>query len=77
MERRELWRRLATRPRNVRFDEVERLLLLSGWALERTRGSHKHFKKGPDRITVPYRPGTILAVYVRDVLQRTREEGDD
>jgi len=77
MDRRELWRRLASRPKNVRFDEVERLLLLSGWTLERTRGSHKHYRKGAERLSVPFRRGTILIPYVRDVLRRTREEGDD
>ena len=77
MNRQELWRRLAARRHNVRFDEIERLLILSGWALERTRGSHKHYRKGPDRVSVPYRRGAILVVYVRDVLRRTREEGDD
>jgi predicted RNA binding protein YcfA (HicA-like mRNA interferase family) len=77
VDRRELWRRLASRPKNVRFDEVERLLVLSGWALERTRGSHKHYRKGTERLSVPFRRGTILIPYVRDVLRRTREEGDD
>ncbi len=61
----------------MRFDEVERLLLLSGWTLERTRGSHKHYRKGAERLSVPFRRGTILIPYVRDVLRRTREEGDD
>lgn len=56
---------------------MERLLLLSGWTLERTRGSHKHYRKGGDRLSVPFRRGTILIPYVRDVLRRTREEGDD
>jgi len=57
--------------------EVEQLLLLSGWTLERTRGSHKHYRKGTDRVTVPLCRGTILAAYVRDVLRRTPEDGDD
>jgi predicted RNA binding protein YcfA (HicA-like mRNA interferase family) len=77
VNRRDLWRQLAARPKNVRFEEVEHLLLLSGWTLERTRGSHKHYRKGPDRVSVPYRRGTILIPYVRDVLRRTQEEGDD
>lgn len=77
MDRREFWRRLAARPNNVHFAEVDQLLLLSGWMLERTRGSHRHYRKGAERISVPYRRGTILMAYVREVLRRTREEGDD
>lgn len=77
VDRRELWRRLAARPRNVRFEEIEQLLLLSGWTLERTRGSHKHYRKDSHLLSVPFRRGPILVPYVRDVLRRTREEGDD
>ena len=77
MDRRELRRRLAQRPRNVSFDEIERLLILSGWRLERTRGSHMHYRKNGQRIPVPFRRGAILMVYVNEVLQRTREVGDD
>ncbi|MBE7520454.1 MAG: type II toxin-antitoxin system HicA family toxin [Thermoflexaceae bacterium] len=77
MDRRELRRRLTERPHNVRFEEIERLLLLSGWSLERTRGSHTHYRKGPERISVPFRRRAILATYVWDVLRRTREEGDE
>jgi len=77
MDRRELWRRLAERPKNVRFEEVEQLLVLSGWTLERTRGSHKHYRKGSERLSVPFRRGVILIPYVREALRRTREEGDD
>lgn len=77
MDRRELRRRLAERPHNVRFEEVERLLLLSGWTLERIRGSHVHYRKGTARVSVPFRRKAILVSYVRDVLRRTREEGDE
>jgi predicted RNA binding protein YcfA (HicA-like mRNA interferase family) len=77
VDRRELWRRLAARPRNVRFDEVEQLLLLSGWEYERTRGSHARYRRGAERVTVPIQRGIILVAYVRDVLNRTKEPGDE
>ncbi len=63
--------------RNVRFEELERLLLLSGWTLERSRGSHRFYRKGTQRLSVPFRRGAILFVYVREVLDRTREESDE
>ncbi len=77
MDRRELWRRLAQRPNSVRYAELQRLLELSGWSLHHIRGSHYVFKKGSERLVVPYRRPHILPVYVREVLRRTREDGDD
>ena len=77
MDRRELRQRLAARPRNVRFDEVERLLLLSGWTFVHVRGSHSHYRRGAERLSVPFRRGVILPAYVWDVLRRTKEVGDE
>ncbi len=45
MDRREYRRRLATRPKDVRFEEIERLLGLYGWELATIRGSHHVFKR--------------------------------
>lgn len=75
--RRALWQRLAQRPHAVRFAELERLLVLSGWTRRRVEGSHYTYARGGERIVVPYRRPHILTVYVREVLRRTREEGDD
>ena len=36
-----------------------------------------HYRKNGQRISVPFRRGIILRVYVDEVLQRTREVGDD
>ena len=77
MDRRELWRRLKAGPNNVRFADAEQLLLLSGWNLERQRGSHVFYRKGERRISVPFRRGTMLPVYVWLLLDLTKEEGDD
>ena len=74
MERAELRRRLARRPNAVRFEEIRRLLELSGWTLG---GSHYVFGRGGEQFVVPYRRSTMLPVYVREVLRRTREPGDD
>lgn len=43
------------------------------------RGSHYLFERaeGESGILVPYRRPHLLAVYVREVLRRTREAGDD
>jgi len=72
--RRQLWERLAQRPRAVRFDEIQRLLELSGWTLDRVRGSHHVFRRAGAQLTVPYRRPHVLPVYVREVLRRTRRD---
>ena len=77
VNRKELWNRINDRPRNTRFEEVERLLLLCGWQLERQHGSHVFYKNGDARISVPFRRGTILAAYVREVLNRTRDTANE
>ena len=77
VERRELWRRLAQRPNAVRFEELRRLLELSGFTLEGVRGSHYVFGRGGEQLVVPYRRPHLLRVYVREALRRTREEGDE
>ena len=76
MNRREFRRRLAERPNSVRFEELQRLLDLHGWTLDRSRGSHFGFRRGSDKIVIPHRRPHVLAVYVRLVLERTGEDDD-
>ena len=59
------------------FDELEQLLRLSGWTFERSRGSHNHYRRGAERLSMPFRRDVILVAYVRDVLRRTKEDGDE
>ena len=74
---RALWQRLAQRPNAVRFAELARLLKLSGWELDRVEGSHHVFLRGGEVFVLPYRRGHVLPVYVREVLSRTQERGND
>ena len=79
MNRRALRRRLAQRPNAARFQELQRYLGLCDWTLARVRGSHYLFERSgePAALVVAYRRPHLLAVYVREALKRTREEGDD
>jgi len=62
----------------VRFAELEALLLAFGWHFERPgRGGHLLYARGKDRISLPYRRGMVLAIYVRQVLQMTEGETDE
>ncbi|HMO96363.1 MAG TPA: type II toxin-antitoxin system HicA family toxin [Tepidiformaceae bacterium] len=78
MDRRELWRRLNARKRDVRFEEIEKLLRLAGWELNNVRGSHHVFRTGDGRhLSVPRHGNLVKTIYVRIVLQETKEPGDE
>ena len=78
MDREELRRRIAARPNAVRFAELEALLLAFGWKFERSgKGDHLIYARGAERLSIPYRQGTILPVYVRRVLRLTEGDRDE
>lgn len=78
MDREELRRRIAARPHAVRFAELAGLLLAFGWQFERAgKGDHLIYARGKERISIPYRRGMVLAIYVRKVLQMTEGESDE
>jgi predicted RNA binding protein YcfA (HicA-like mRNA interferase family) len=77
MNRREFRRRLAQRPNAVRFGELERLLILYGWELDRTSGSHYIYRRGTDKAIIPFRRPHVLGVYVRAVLKLTEEADNE
>lgn len=76
MDREQLRRQVAQHPNAVRFDELARLLVAYGWELARVRGSHHVFVRSGAQLTVPHRRPHVLAVYVRRVLELTKEEED-
>ncbi len=77
MNQRELHQRLRRRPHQVRFEELARLLSLSGFELSTVKGSHHVFRnQAGQHISVPHRVPFVKAAYVRDVLAMTvQEEG--
>jgi len=78
VDRRELWLRLAQRPRSVRFDELDRLLTLSGWRLNTVRGSHHVYRSaGGGHLSIPRHRDPVKAHYVRLVLGLTEEAGSE
>jgi predicted RNA binding protein YcfA (HicA-like mRNA interferase family) len=63
-----LLERFRQNPRNVRFEEMDKLLLALGFE-KRQKGSHAtYILKGQGRITIPFRKPFILPVYVKEVL---------
>ena len=68
--------RIVQRPNAVRYRELERLLETYGWVARRGKGSHRVFTRQSQSITVPYRRGHVLPVYVRQVFAACKEEHD-
>ena len=53
--------------------EAERLLLNTGFAWLRSRGSHRIYQRGPDRFVLPFHTGkTLHPKIVKQVLDATR-----
>ena len=77
MNREELRARIARRPNAARFSEAQQLLEAYGWTVARVRGSHHVFVRGGERFVLPLRRPHILPVYVRQILSRTQEQGDE
>jgi predicted RNA binding protein YcfA (HicA-like mRNA interferase family) len=59
-------------------NEAESALLAAGFALLRSKGSHRIYRKGPLRVTVPFHSGTVLhPKIVKQVLEIIEEAGQN
>lgn len=59
--------RIRQNPKQVRFDELDNILLQIGFR-KRQQGSHAIYNKGGLRITIPYRKPFVLPIYVKEFL---------
>ncbi len=69
--------RLKRDPKGVRFSELERIILRTGFVLDRTRGSHHVYVRGNRVLTVVKPHGGRKACHprdVRDVIRFLEEE---
>lgn len=76
--RRDDLQRLKRNPRDVRFSELERIILRAGFVLDRTRGSHHVYVRGRRVLTIVKPHGTHKTCHptdVRDVIRFLEEEG--
>ncbi len=70
-----LLKKIRQNPKNVRFKDIDKLLLSLGFE-KRQRGSHATYVlKNQGRITVPFRKPFILPIYVKEVLKLLDEMG--
>ena len=83
MTRREkLRQRVEQAPKQVRFEDLDRLLRAYGFEVRPPRGggSHYFYTRGRYQISVPYRRPHVLVAYVRRVLKlidQAEEESED
>ena len=69
--------RLRENPKNVRFEEMDTILLGLGFEKRQRGTSHVvYILKGKGRITIPFRQPFILAVYVKEVIKLIDELDD-
>jgi len=74
-KRQKLLQRLRQNPKNVRFEEMDGLLLSLGFE-KRQKGSHvTYIYQQQIRVTIPMRKPFILPVYVKEVLKLLDESG--
>ena len=63
--------KMKRQPNGIRFDEAEKVLNHSGYAITTKKGSHRTFSNGKgDRLTIPYKTPTIDKQYVGEILKR-------
>jgi predicted RNA binding protein YcfA (HicA-like mRNA interferase family) len=73
MQRRKLIERLKNNPKGATFDELRRLLLQEGFALDRVAGSHHIFKRVGVTFVIPVHKNRVKSVYVKRVIELIEE----
>lgn len=66
-----LLNKIKNNPKNVRFRDLEKLLLNNGYTKRQPKGGSSHYvfsKTGKQSITIPFNQPFIKVVYVKIVL---------
>lgn len=75
--REELYQKLQNNPKNVRFEDLDKLLRLYGFESRQPKGGSSHYfykREGCPSLTIP-RHKPMKTVYVKMVLERILECG--
>jgi predicted RNA binding protein YcfA (HicA-like mRNA interferase family) len=75
--KKKLLAKMRQNPKNVRPEELERLLLRLGFEKRQGSGSHVIYKLDEFRLTVPYRKPFLKPIYIRLALEIIDELGLD
>ena len=71
--RQKLLRKISQNPKDVRFEELVKLLEWYGFELKRVRGSHYAYSRGPLNLVIPHRRPHVHSYIVKDVLKALEE----
>lgn len=74
-----LLEKIKNNPRQVRFEELDRILIRAGFTKRQPSGGSSHYiyTEGKVRLTIPYRQPHIKAVYVQRAISVLEGEIDD
>jgi predicted RNA binding protein YcfA (HicA-like mRNA interferase family) len=72
-KREKLIEALTNHPNNVTFSDVQALLEIEGFNLDRITGSHHIFKKDEITFVIPVHKNRVKSVYVRRVIDLINE----
>ena len=62
-------RKMRNNPKEVRFNDLAKVLEQYGFEIRKTGGSHQVFTRGQYRIIVPFRKPHLLEYVVKDALR--------
>ena len=74
-----LLQKIKNNPKQVRFEELDKILARAGFERKQPRGgsSHYYYTKGALKISVPYRQPYILTAYVVATIKLLERMGED
>jgi predicted RNA binding protein YcfA (HicA-like mRNA interferase family) len=72
-KREKLIEALTNHPNNVTFSDVQALLEIEGFNLDRITGSHHIFKKDDITFVIPVHKNRVKSVYVKRVIDLINE----
>ena len=72
-----LYQRILGLPKDLRFEELDKVLSSCGYTLERTRGSHAYYtKKNCNTLTIP-RKTPVKSYLIQQVLTEIGDKLED
>lgn len=71
-----LLEKIRRNPKSVRFAELDLVLRRAGFTRSQPQGGSSHYvyRKGPRKLTVPYRQPHILEAYVKRAIKLLESE---
>ncbi|UOF90980.1 type II toxin-antitoxin system HicA family toxin [Fodinisporobacter ferrooxydans] len=72
-----LLQKIKNNPKQVSFEELEKILRRLGFEVRQPRGGSSHyvFLKGPKQISIPKHGKHVKVIYVEQVIETLKEEG--